>query len=115
MSLMRLAKPPAPEVKAVSHPNSRELGGVESSPLIAIHFSRLRSRAEARRCKRQANADHGAKRRALRSKTKSRIAAARSLFVPKNLPAFLVAPRRLPRDRRDRTGLEPLQRDRLAG
>jgi hypothetical protein len=39
MSLMRLAKPPAPEVKAVSHPNSRELGGVESSPLIAIHFS----------------------------------------------------------------------------
>jgi hypothetical protein len=48
MSLMRLAKLPAPEVKAVSHPNSRELGGVESSPLIVIHFSRLRSRAEAR-------------------------------------------------------------------
>jgi len=54
ISLKRLAKSPAPEVKAVSHPNSRELGGIESSPLIAIHFSRLRSRAEAPVCKRQA-------------------------------------------------------------
>jgi hypothetical protein len=54
---MRLAKPPAPEVKAVSHPNLRELGGSDSSPLIVIHFSRslMRVAASGRQ-----NADHGA-------------------------------------------------------
>src|SRR3954467_5960732 len=48
-------------------------------------------------------------------KTKSRIAAARTLFVAIDLFAFLVALLRLHRKRRDGTGLEPLQRDRLAG
>src|SRR4051812_50118821 len=48
-------------------------------------------------------------------KTKSRIAAARTLFVAIDLLAFLVARLRLHRERRDGTGLEPLQRDRLAG
>jgi hypothetical protein len=77
MSLMRLAKPVAPEVKAVSHPNSRELGGVESSSLIAIHFSRLRPRAETRAqatSKMLITARKGAP---CVQKTKSRIAAAR--------------------------------------
>jgi hypothetical protein len=47
MSLMRLAKSRASEVKAVSHPISPEFGETDSRPLIAIHFSRLRSRVEA--------------------------------------------------------------------
>src|SRR6266567_3896209 len=108
---MRLAKPPAPEVKAVSHLNSRELRGVDSSPLIAIHFSRLRSRAKARR---RQHADRGAKRR-LVSKNKEPHAAAQALFVAIDLLAFLVALLRFHRERRDGPGLEPLQRDRLAG
>src|SRR3954465_13313187 len=52
---------------------------------------------------------------ALRPKTKSRIAAARTLFVAVDLLAFLVALLRFHRERRDGPGLEPLQRDRLAG
>src|SRR3954447_7804293 len=52
---------------------------------------------------------------AFRPKTKSRIAAALSLFVAVDLLAFLVALLRLHRERRDGPGLEALQRDWLAG
>src|SRR4051812_50230595 len=51
----------------------------------------------------------------LRPKTKSRIAAALTLFVAVDLLAFLVALLRFHRERRDGPGFEPLQRDRLAG
>src|SRR3954452_7944489 len=60
------------------------------------------------------NADHGAKRR-LACKNKEPHSAARTLFVAIALLALLVALLRFHRQRRDRPGLEPLQRNRLAG
>src|SRR5262245_56516431 len=112
---MRLAKSPAPEVKAASHPNSRKLGGIESRSLIAIRFSRSRSRVVDARQQAAGKMPITAPNGALRPKTKSRISAARALFVAIDLLALLVALLRFHRERRDGPGLEPLQRDRLAG
>src|SRR5213083_1264760 len=56
-----------------------------------------------------------ARNRASRPKNKEPHAAARALFVAIDLLAFLVALLRFHRERRDGPGLEPLQRDRLAG